>query len=124
MCFCCLKIGHGSKDCDKKCVKCDKKHHVAIHEEPSGQTSDKPFSKTSTATDAVTLSTSNGMRDATLGALPVHVRYNGKEKLVVALVDSGSNTTLGKRSIVDELGITGDQASPVAVHTMNEPSTR
>ena len=40
----------------------------------------------------------------------------------MALVDSGSNTTLVRRSVVDELGITGEDAAPVAVHTMNGPA--
>ena len=47
---------------------------------------------------------------------------NSKEKLVVALVDSGSNTTLVVRSLVDELEINGEDAAPVAVHTMNGPA--
>ena len=39
---------------------------------------------------------------------------NGKEKLVVALVESGSNTTLVLRN--------REEAAPVAVHTMNGPA--
>ena len=50
------------------------------------------------------------------------LKVNGKEKLVVALVDTGSNTTLIRRSLVDELGISGEQAAPVANHTMNGPA--
>ena len=72
--------------------------------------------------EVISLSNSKDKRDATFAALPVYVRFNGKEKLVVALVDSGSDTTLVAKTIVDELGITGDQAAPVAVHTMNGPA--
>ena len=124
LCFCCLKTGHGSKECEKRCVKCDKKHHVLIHEgnDYAGKASAEKSSKSTAATEAVTLSTSKVKSDATLGALPVRVKMNGKEKLVVALVDSGSNTTLVRRSVVDELGITGEEAAPVAVHTMNGPA--
>ena len=124
LCFCCLKAGHGSKDCDRRCVKCEKKHHVLIHsdKEYSEKFSDEMSSKATTATEAVTCSTSKIKSDATLGALPVRVKVNGKEKLVVALVDTGSNTTLIRRSLVDELGISGEQAAPVAVHTMNGPA--
>ena len=47
LCFCCLKSGHGSKDCERRCVKCDKKHHVLIHdgEEYSGPSSEKQSTK-------------------------------------------------------------------------------
>ena len=124
LCFCCLKAGHGSKDCERRCVKCNKKHHILIHsdKEYSEKFSDEMSSKATAATEAVTCSTSKIKSDATLGALPVRVKVNGKEKLVVALVDTGSNTTLIRRSLVDELGISGEQAAPVAVHTMNGPS--
>ena len=124
LCFCCLKTGHGSKECEKRCVKCDKKHHVLIHDVDSFslQNPEPSSSKKTAATEAVTLSTSKVKSDATLGALPVRVRMNGKEKLVVALVDSGSNTTLVVRSLIDELGISGEDAAPVAVHTMNGPA--
>ena len=33
LCFCCLKSGHGSKNCNRRCVMCDKRHHVLIHGE-------------------------------------------------------------------------------------------
>ena len=124
LCFCCLKSGHGSKDCEKRCVKCNKKHHVLIHgvDDNSGRNPDKSPTKSTAATEVVTMSTSCVKSDATLGALPVRVLMNGKEKLVVALVDSGSNTTLVTKSLVDELGITGTNAAPVAVHTMNGPA--
>ena len=125
LCYCCLKSGHGTKECEKRCVKCDKKHHVLIHEDSvrSGTSHDQSKQDKSTAaTESVTLSTSAFKNDAAFGALPVRVRLNGKEKLVVALVDSGSNTTLVRRALVDELGITGDKAAPVAVHTMNGPA--
>ena len=125
LCYCCLKSGHGTKECEKRCVKCDKKHHVLIHEDSvrSGTSHDQSKQDKSTAaTESVTLSTSALKNDAAFGALPVRVRLNNKEKLVVALIDSGSNTTLVRRALVDELGITGDKAAPVAVHTMNGPA--
>ena len=124
LCYCCLRSGHGTKDCGKRCVKCDKKHHVLIHEDasqPASKNDQSKPQKSSTATETATLSTSAAMDDAAFGALPVRVRFNNKEKLVVALIDTGSNTTLVRRSLVDELGITGSDASPVAVHTVKGP---
>ena len=32
LCFCCFKKGHGSKSCDKKCFKCQRRHHVLLHD--------------------------------------------------------------------------------------------
>ena len=57
LCFCCLKTGHGSKECDKRCVLCDKAHHVLIHEVDkfSGQNPEPSSPKTTAATESVTL---------------------------------------------------------------------
>ena len=33
LCFCCLKSAHQSKDCERRCIICDKGHHVLIHGE-------------------------------------------------------------------------------------------
>ena len=105
LCFCCLRPGHGSADCDKKCPKCEKKHHYHLHED---RVDAKPSEDTKTAAAGVVASSTFKDRGrASLGVLHVRVRSNGKEAMCWALVDSGSNTTFIKRSIADELNLTG-----------------
>ena len=53
---------------------------------------------------------------ASLGVLPVRIQVDGKEVRTFALVDSGSNTTLVKRDLIDKLGIQGSH-SPFSVNT-------
>ena len=55
---------------------------------------------------------------ASLGVLPVRIQVDGKEVRTFALVDSGSNTTLVKRDLIDKLGIQGSH-SPFSVNTLN-----
>ena len=105
LCFCCLRPGHGSADCDKKCPKCDKKHHYHLHED---RVEPKTTEDTKTAAAGVVASSTFKDRGrASLGVLRVRVQSNGKEALCWALVDSGSNTTFIKRSVADELNLTG-----------------
>ena len=55
---------------------------------------------------------------ASLGVLPVRIQVDNKEVRTFALVDSGSNTTLVKRDLIDKLGIQGSH-SPFSVNTLN-----
>ena len=112
LCFCCLKQGHGSAQCERTCPICQKKHHYHLHEDSTSKHDDK---KTAASTDVVSLSTFKPNGRASLGVLKVRVQANGKESQCLALVDSGCNQTLLRRRVADELGIKG---SPY-VYTMN-----
>ena len=67
LCYCCLRSGHGTKDCEKRCLKCDRKHHILIHEDSSKPTSESDQSKqqkSSVAMAYATFNTSDEMDDA------------------------------------------------------------
>ena len=67
LCYCCLRSGHGTKDCEKRCLKCDKKHHILIHEDSSQPTSESDQSKQQKSSAAIvseTFNTSDEMDDA------------------------------------------------------------
>ena len=106
LCFRCLRPGHGSASCDKVCSKCSMKHHYHLHEEKT-DSKKQTEGKQTAATEVVATSTFTDRGRASLGVLRVRVKHDGKEITCWALVDSGSNTTFIKRSVVDELGIKG-----------------
>ena len=117
LCFCCLKQGHGSAQCERTCPVCQKKHHYHLHEDSANKQDDK---KQAASTDVVSLSTFKANGRASLGILRVRVQSSGKEVQCLALVDSGCNQTLLRRRVADELGIKG---SPY-VYTMNTMNGR
>ena len=117
LCFCCLKQGHGSASCDRTCPVCQKKHHYHLHEDSANKQDDK---KQAASTDVVSLSTFKPNGRASLGILRVRVHSNGKDVHCLALVDSGCNQTLLRRSVADKLQIKG---SPYA-YTMNTMNGR
>ena len=106
LCFRCLRVGHGSADCDKVCTICSKKHHFHLHEEKGDS---KPAEDKKTAAAGVVASTFKDRGRASLGVLCVHVRSHDKEVKCWALVDSGSNTTFIRRSVADGLGLKGPE---------------
>ena len=57
--------------------------------------------------DVVTTMTVKSKSQASLGVLPVRIQVNGQKLRTHALIDSGSNTTLVKRELVNKLGIKG-----------------
>ena len=118
LCFRCLKKGHGSKNCDKTCSKCQRRHHILLHD--SSRETDKTASegeKATTAKEATTASTTKFKSSSSFGVLPVRVVGVSKEVRTFALLDSGSNVTLVKRSVVDTLGVKGSK-TPYSVNTM------
>ena len=83
LCFCCLKSGHGSKECDKRCVLCDKAHHVLIHEVDkfSGQNPEPSSPKTTAATECSDTGVVINAEQSFDGLVrAADVRFNGKIK--------------------------------------------
>jgi hypothetical protein len=72
--------------------------------------------------EVTTASTSVIKSSASFGVLPVRVVSGSHQVQTFALIDSGSNTTLVKRSIVDSLGVSG-RKSPFTVNTLAGPSS-
>ena len=115
LCFRCLKKGHGSKNCDKTCSKCQRRHHILLHD--SSRETEKTASegeKATTAKEATTASTTKFKSSSSFGVFPVRFVGDSKEVRTFALLDSGSNVTLVKRSVVDTLGVKGSK-TPYAV---------
>ena len=132
LCFNCLGIGHGVKNCTSKarCRVCARMHHSLLHplstdqlptssglqkQEETGE--DKPQSSTyssnlaSTSTDTsqvVNVSRIKGARNR-LQVLPVLVvnPSTGAGKECWALLDTGADTHLLSRSLYSELGLEG-----------------
>ena len=105
LCFRCLRAGHGSSDCDKVCSKCSMKHHYHLHEEMD-DSSKAPEDKT-TAAGLVSSTTFKNRGRSKTGVIRVGVQAEEGEVLCWALLDTGSNTTFIKRSVADDLGLTG-----------------
>ena len=123
LCFRCLKQGHGSKQCDKTCSKCQRRHHVLLHDPSRDSKSEEATAeKTTAAAEVTSASTSLKSKPSSFGVLPVRVVAESTEIHTFALVDSGSNTTLVKRDLSDRLGAKGSPA-PFTVNTLAGPST-
>ena len=105
LCFRCLRTGHGSSDCDKVCSKCSMKHHYHLHEEKA-DSSKAPEDKT-TAAGLVSSTTFKNRGRSKTGVIRVGVQAEEGEVLCWVLLDTGSNTTFIKRSVADDLGLTG-----------------
>ena len=113
-------------NCDKSCTKCQRRHHVLLYDESRERqrqtqveaSGDKPKE----VKDVVTTMTVKSKSQASLGVLPVRIQVNGQELRTHALIDSGSNTTLVKRELVNKLGIKGCH-SPFSVNTLNGTQT-
>ncbi|GAB1604462.1 hypothetical protein Ahia01_000727600, partial [Argonauta hians] len=120
-CFGCLRIGHNSRSCTghHKCRICSGKHPTCLHEE-RGQLPEETESK------VLTTMTSN--RSSTTTTIPVWVssRTNPtQERLVYALLDSGSDTTFIDQAIANSLHLVNTETARLRIDTIkgDRPST-
>ena len=101
-CFSCLKIGHAVKSCmaRKTCGVggCSKQHHPSLHKEAKAE---------EIASKTVMSSMRGNDSYVSLGFMSVLIKGPKGETEVCALLDTGSNTTLIKKEIINKLGITG-----------------
>ena len=125
LCFRCAKTGHGSKDCNATCETCGMRHHVMLHDEARIKKA-QSFAENNEEKndqDVTVHSTSTVIKSRIgLGILPVIIQGRGIQVKTYALVDSGSNTSLCKRELLDQLKIEGSSAS-FSVQTITESKT-
>ena len=129
LCFNCLGVGHGVKDCPSKarCRTCAKTHHSLLHPPASSTASSTPVRNTTvepnTPTDAdvsvdspapkvencgVNAARGKGARNR-LQVLPVTLvnPFSSATKKIWALLDSGADTHLLSRRLFTELDLSG-----------------
>ena len=112
LCLCCLKPGHGIKKClsQNTCrvTGCQSKHNTKLHDAPAlfpGRVSDS-----SNSSEDVIQGFNGHCRTVSsvlLMVVPIKISANGKFVETKALLDSGSQLTLVRQDIVDELGLEG-----------------
>ncbi|XP_043222567.1 uncharacterized protein LOC122381883 [Amphibalanus amphitrite] len=123
LCFGCLNKGHVSKFCNRRrtCAICKKRHPTSLHYEqqpqpPSeGERMQSPQEQTRVKSLGVDLlKTGDGLKSRTpavmMSILPVRVWSSdgGKEVETYAFLDGGSSATFCSRSLLDELGVVGE----------------
>ena len=133
LCFRCLRRGHMAKDCDKMCDKCGKRHHTLIHDPAREKPSTTQDASVNVATVRELTARSNVLRadkekkscfqaikdkGVHLGIIPITAyNLNGLVK-TFAMVDSGSEITLMKKSLFDRLQIAPTEKVKFSVNTM------
>ena len=101
-CYSCLETGHSVKNCmhRKPCGEqdCQRRHHPSLHREPG---SDQVQGR------SVLNSAREGDNCVSLGVVPVII--NGPKGMITicALLDSGANTTIIKKNVIERVGIRG-----------------
>jgi hypothetical protein len=109
LCYSCLKQGHISSNCTVSCKKCNRRHNVLLHDSSRDfKTGDlKNVHNVNESQGHVTVHTmSTGARSKVcLSVLPVIVQGNNVTVKTYALIDSGSNASLCKRSLFEKLNM-------------------
>jgi len=126
LCDNCFKGGHISRFCkfNSACTikDCTRKHHTLLHREfPNQNSSDShsPSSNPLPDTNRSAYFAANDNNCVFLNVVPVKVLYNDREVATYAFLDQGSTTTLCDQSLLDELGIKGENVS-FALTTVNK----
>ena len=101
LCWNCLSKGHVLEDCKSqhrcKVSGCNQQHHTLLHREKTPEASTNK------------LVTSKVNQTTYLQVLPV-IFFHGKNSVnAVAFLDSGSNSTLISKSLVDKLQLSGKE---------------
>ncbi|CAH8464754.1 unnamed protein product [Schistosoma turkestanicum] len=121
MCFACLKQGHKVSDCKTtmRCGidKCEKKHHVLLHEDSTSKRVDDK--RESQHCCGLTRSLS---RQVCLGVVPVRVKSETAEIIGYALLDNGSDSTLITTTCARALGLP-ENCELVVVQTVSGDKT-
>ena len=101
-CFSCLAIGHRVKDCRNRNVcgieSCVKRHHPTLHINDKTVPNEEKI-------------VYNNLREngdeVYLGVIPVRIVGPKRTEVILALLDSGANTTLIRRDVINRMGIRG-----------------
>ena len=129
-CFCCLRVGHGSRYCPSKynCFVsgCSKKHHTSLHEHFCEN--DNNGTKKVTVEDKNKSNDSfNGVlksepRDMFLQVVPVMLKSaKGRRLSTYALLDAGSHVTLVRDDIAERLKLRGTARAINIATVKDEP---
>ena len=114
ICFGCLRVGHISRDCNKRlvCEVCDKQHPTALHipkaNTESQQRSEPPEVDSSTSSQ-ICGCTGAGNDRCILSIVPVQVKSTGGNEIIetYAFLDPGSTATFCSEYLMQRLNITG-----------------
>ncbi len=121
ICFGCLRIGHLSKDCEKRltCKVCNQNHPSVLHinqKERASNTDPNQSRKPSTSNAVVSLQTCGqtgaGNSDGILSILPVQVKSSKGNKIIqtYAFLDPGSTDTFCSETLMRKLNLNGRKA--------------
>ena len=114
-CFSCLEMEHSIKACrsSKPCGvnQCSRKHHPTLHRDMQIEPS-----------KVVLYSTRDSDQFVSLGVIPVVISGPQGTTTICALLDTGANTTLIRKGVVDAVGIIGSQTE-ITVNTLAGSTT-
>ena len=133
LCFKCLQKGHISRDCNKSCQVCGRRHHVQLHDQfrDSSENKQASVAMTSGKTSLVMSASKQRIESSKVAnaahqeeervwmcILPVVVHGKSEDIKTYAFLDSGSNTSLMTKGLFKKLGVNG---TPVdyAIRTLN-----
>lgn len=113
-CFKCLYIGHRGRDChvNVKCETCSRKHvTIMCRDEKGGSATPQTTANNSSSQTEYSLANLSGCTPVFMQVLSVRLRGENGEKLVRALIDSGSQRSYLSKAAVAEMGYepTGEQ---------------
>jgi hypothetical protein len=127
LCFKCLNRGHRKEECRSKsrCSQCGKGHHTLLHDSARALDTPKsiPPANEETKDEEKIVATVNSSPSAqvVINLIPVllHASNNKRKVRCLALIDSGSNTTLISEQMKRKLGLHGHKQT----HTYHHPIT-
>ncbi|XP_062848434.1 uncharacterized protein LOC134310729 [Trichomycterus rosablanca] len=118
LCYGCLRLGHGAKECRRRhtCELCKGRHPTCLHDDNYKKTTKGPWQSKDSRPKHETEPTavmslnvhSKGQEVSTSMIVPVWVSYKrnpSKEKLVYALLDTQSDTTFIDEDVSKELQV-------------------
>ena len=115
LCFACLKGGHWSRRCRaaKRCGvdSCKSTHHRLLHRgfQEAAAKKEGPKARNSEPAPFVAASRTGGETDTLLQVVRVRIHGESGSKDVLALLDTGAQTSLCSEDVIQELGITGER---------------
>ncbi|XP_043245749.1 uncharacterized protein LOC122393608 [Amphibalanus amphitrite] len=111
LCFSCLGKGHWSRKCRmaRRCgiEGCKFKHHPLLHDNKGQAVADKPHKEEGSSSAPFVAASLNEETDTLLQVVRVQVHGIRGSKEVLALLDTGAQTSLCSEDVLRDLGIAG-----------------
>ena len=130
LCFNCLKSEHGVNECpsDNRCWKsgCGQKHHSLLHEDAElkpTQQMDRQHTEGDGSRSNVNQVKVQPFKRVALQILPVKVRGSNATISTYAVLDAGSDSTLIRKDLADELQLDGDMHQPELTTVGSDPTS-